>query len=595
MPEIAHSLYSFNGFLLDLTSGCLVKEGHELKLRPKSFRLLEYLVNNRGRLVRKDELIRALWPDSFVTENSLVKCVNDVRVALGDNSNQIIKTVARRGYIFIGKVINGGSTATGSISAEQTKSIRTVFCPEEIRETCALPTLAVLPFLSLDGGEEYFGLAIADALITRFSKLRRIIVRPMGAVMKYSRLAQDPLIAGRELAVDLVLEGSIQRAADKLRVTARLISVRDRSPVWAEQLHEKLSDIFKVQDSISIQIAEAVIINLTEKERTLLTRRHTKAPKAYDAYLKGRYFWNQMSEESLRKAIELFEQAIACDPGYAMAYAGVADCYLVLGSWAVGAMRPSDAYPKAKSAALRALQLEPMLAEAHTSMAAVIKVFDWNWEEAERGFKRAIEIDPSYPTAHQWYAMYLSAMGRLYEATEEIHLAHGLAPLSHAISKDLARVYFFARQYQDAIKHLEQTLELEPHFVPALFFLGIAYGIEKRYEESQSILRKAVSVSGGKAHLVAALGHTLAACGQTDAALSILGELRDQSARRYVSPYNFAIIHAGLGHSDLAFTYLEKTYEERSNWLVFLRGEPRLDCLRPDPRFQDLMRRVGLL
>jgi DNA-binding winged helix-turn-helix (wHTH) protein/tetratricopeptide (TPR) repeat protein len=593
MTTSASRLYSFSSFILNLTSGCLLKAGQEIKLRPKSFRLLQYLLENRGRLVGKDELIQAVWPDSFVTPNSLVKCVKDIRLALGDDSSQIIRTVARRGYIFIAAV-SEEERVTAKPIVETGAGVRILVREGEATTAQTLKSIAILPFILLDGGDEHLGLAIADALITRFSKVRRMIVRPTGAIIKYGRGTQDPLAAGKDLGVDLLVEGSIQRSGERMRVTARLLRVRDGAPVWADQFHENLLDIFNAQDSISVQIAEAVTLNLTAEERNLLTRRLTKDLEAYHLYLRGRYFFNQMTEENLRRAIGIFEQAIARDPGYAMAYTGIADSYLVLGSWAAGAMPPREAYPKAKSAALRALELDPALAEAHTSMAAVVKVFDWDWAEAEKGFRRAIELDPSYPTAHQWYAMYLSAMGRLPEALDEVRLAHGLAPLSHIISRDMGRVYLFACQYCDAIQQLEHTLEMEPNFVPALFFLGTAYAVEKRYGEALAVLQKAVDVSGGKPHLLAALGHTYAACGQIDAALRTLDGLREQAKRRYVSPYNFAVIYAGLGEVDRAFAYLEKTYEERSNWLVFLRGEPRLSSLRQDPRLVDLIRRVGL-
>ena len=593
MGTPAHRLYSFDGFTLNLISGCLLKDGCEVKLRPKSFKLLECLVENRGRLVGKHELIEAVWPDAYVTSNSLVKSVKDIRLALGDDSGRIIRTVARRGYIFAAAV-SEEEVGTAKSAVEKNREVRILARQGEAGAIQAPISIAILPFLLLDGGDPYLGLSFADALITGFSKLRRIIVRPTGTIIKYGREERDPLAAGKDLGVDLVLEGSIQRSGERMRITARLLHVRDGSPVWADQFHEDLLDIFSVQSSISVRIAEAVTLKLTAEERNVLTRRLTKDPEAYHLYLRGRYFWNQMTEEALKRAVGIFENSIARDQGYAMAYTGIADSYLVLGSWAAGAMPPREAYPKAASAARRALELDPSLAEAHTSMAAVVKVFDWNWAEAEKGFRRAIELDPSYATAHQWYAMYLSAMGRLPEALQEVALAHGLAPLSHIISRDLGRVYVFAGQHREAIQQLEQTLELEPNFVPALFFLGTAFAMEKRYDEALAVLHRAADLSGGKPHLLAALGHTYAVCGQIDAAMRILDRLREQGEQRYVSPYNLAVIYAGLGEVDTAFGYLEKTYEERSNWLVFLRGEPRLNCLRQDPRFGDILRKVGL-
>ena len=583
-------VYSFDSFTLDLSLGCLLREGHEVKLRPKSFVALTYLIENSGRLISKDELLHAIWPDSFVTDDSLVKCLKEIRLALSDDTHQLIKTVPRRGYIFSPGVV----ASRTAIYEEQTEGLK-VTIDEEVETAPTTNSIAVLPFQLLDGDDKYLGLGLADALITRFCKLRRIIVRPTGTVIQYANKILDPLVAAKELDVNLLLEGSIQRSGDKIRVSVRLLRVCDGSPLWADKLDEKAADIFNLQDSISEKVAEAVSWKLTREEKDLLIRRYTEVPEAYQLYLKGRYFWNQMTEESLKKAIGYFEQAIASDPQYAMAYAGIADSYIVLGAWATGALAPREAYPKAKVAALKALECDYTLAEAHTSMAAVIKVFDWNWAEAEKGFKRAIELDPSYPTAHQWYAMYLNAMGRLPEAIEEIKRAHGLAPLSHVISRDLSRVFFFAREYESALKQLEQTLEMEPNFVPALFFQGTTFAQLKRFDESVSVLQRAVTLTAGKAYLLAALGHTYAISGERDQAMRIIDELREQAKRRYVSPYNFAIIYAGLGESDQAFTYLERTYEERANWLVFLRGEARLDCLRSDARFADLMRRVGLM
>jgi eukaryotic-like serine/threonine-protein kinase len=454
--------------------------------------------------------------------------------------------------------------------------------------------IAVLPFKMLrreEQTDEYLGVGMADAIITKLSNIRRIIVRPTSSVLKYAHSEADLLAAGHELDVGFVLDGRIQRANDRVRVTVQLIRVRDGAPLWAAKFDENFTDIFTVEDSISGQVAQALMPKLSGEEQEMLSKRETENAQAYQAYLKGRYYWNTFTEEGLAQAIFHFMEAIEEDPNYAQAYAGVADYYNYLGVW--GVLPPKESFAAAKDAALKALSLDDTLAEAHTSLAFALLAYDWDWEQAEVSFKRAIELNPSYATAHQWYAYLTGAQGRHAEAITEIECAQKLDPLSPMIATSASLIFFNARQYDRSLEELGKALELDPAYFVAYQAYGWCYALKGRFEEALASSRKSVALSQRNPMALWSLGYVLAVAGHEGEAREVALEMIEAREKHYVSSYFIACVYAGLNEPDEAFKWLEKAYEERDWWLLWMRVQPNLDNLRDDPRFQNLLRRVA--
>ncbi|HYE65924.1 MAG TPA: protein kinase, partial [Pyrinomonadaceae bacterium] len=458
--------------------------------------------------------------------------------------------------------------------------------------TIGATSIAVLPFKLLrleEKGDEYLGVGMADSIITKLSNIRRIIVRPTSSVLRYADVEHDVLSAGYELDVGYVLDGRIQRAGDRIRVTVQLVRIRDGAPLWAAKFDEKFTDIFTLEDSISGQVAQALMPKLSGEERELLSKRDTENPKAYQSYLKGRYYWNTYTEDGLAKAILYFMEAIEEDPNYAQAYTGVADYYNWLGVW--GVLPPKESFAAAKSAATKALEIDETLAEAHTSLAFALWAYDWDWISAEREFKRAIELNHSYATAHHWYSFLVGAMGRHADAITEIEYAQKLDPLSPIIGATAAFTFYNARQYDRSIEESEEALKIDPSYFVTHQGFAWAYVQKEMYEEAIAAARKAVALSERNPLALWALGYALAAGGRRDEARDIVNELQVMAQKRYVSPYYMAVIYAGLGEIDEAFVWIEKAYQARDWWLLWLRVEPRIDALRADPRFKELLQR----
>jgi DNA-binding winged helix-turn-helix (wHTH) protein/TolB-like protein/Tfp pilus assembly protein PilF len=454
--------------------------------------------------------------------------------------------------------------------------------------------IAVLPFQTInnDSRDEILELGMADALIIKLSNLKQIVVRPTSSIRKYTGIDQDPVAIGRELKVDAVLAANTQRVGDKVRVTVQLVNVKDGSPLWAYKCDYKGTDIFTVQDSISEQIAAALALQLTSEEKYHLTKRYTESTEAYQLFAKGRFFWDKRTESSLKKSIECFEQAIRIDENYALAYAGLADAYAILNFYS--ALQLKDAYPRARAAAEKALSLDGSLAEAHTVLAYVKEQYDWDWPGAEEEFKRAIALNPNYATAHQYYSEYLAFLGRTEESITHMMRAQELDPNSLVINTELGFPYLCARRYDEALEKFAEALERDANFPFALYQTARCYDQKARFEDAIALYRKAIALSGGSSVMTARLGHTYALAGRKAEARAALEELFAASKQRHISPYLIATIYAGLGDSDKAIEWLEKAYEVRDGMLVMLGVDAHLDLLRPDPRFQNLLRRVGL-
>jgi DNA-binding winged helix-turn-helix (wHTH) protein/TolB-like protein/Flp pilus assembly protein TadD len=648
-----HHTYSFNGFSIDLDRGCLLRGEQQVKLRPKVFDALRYLVENNNRLVTKAELIGAVWGDSFVTDDSVVQCLVELRRALGGDAQEYIKTVPRRGYIFDAAVTSDSAAVEGY--TEQVEDVRIVIeeddgessisdplmqadahvlpavsralwiwgKPARILLVCLLllvgvaiwilyfrgsdksnqaspvtqvRSIAVLPFksLSADGSDEYLGLGMADILITRLSSLRQVIVRPTSSVRKYMASDQDPIAAGREQRVDAVLEGSIQRLGDKMRLTVRLLNVEDGSTLWAYKCDEYCTDIFALQDRVSEQVVGVLALELTGDDRKLLAKHYTDNTEAYRLYLKGRYYLGKYDEEGFKKGLESFKQAIDLDPNYALAYAGVADAYYALSNLY---LPPAEAMPKARAVAMKALELDETLAEAHASLALVKSQYEWEWAAAEREYKRALELNPGFASVHFGYSTYLIARGRPEEALAELKQAHELDPLSHAIDLFAVFPFYYAprplRQYDRAIEELRKLIAMDPNFSSAHSLLGGVYLEKGMHDEAVEAHQKAWQL-GNNLWDLAYLVRSYAMAGRRDEAQKALGDLRERARREHVAPNWMAVACLGLGEKDQALTWLEKAYEDRDENMTLLNVDPAFDSLHADPRFIVLLRRIGL-
>ncbi len=568
----------FDGFKVDLGSRLLLRGDRQVALTPKAFDTLAVLLERPGEVLPKEQLLERVWADTFVEEGILTQNIYTLRKALQEagGTRNYIETVPRRGYRFAGPIAEREAPAAPA------------------RETAAVSSIAVLPFEPLTGNPDdaYLGLGLADALITRLSNLRRLTVRPTSAVRRYLGVDRDPVVVGRTLQVEAVLDGTLQRSGDSLRITVQLIGAREASPLWATKFDARTADLFALEDSISQELTEELQLRLSRQERDLLSRAPTPNPEAYVVYLRGRFFWNRRSQEGLEKAISSFRQAIALDPDFALGHAGLADCYVLLPLY--GPFAPRQVFPQAIAAAERALALDDSLAEAHTSLAYARFLYERRWEAAERGFRRAIDLNPGYPTAHQWYAFLLSALRRHEEAIAQARQARDLDPLSLIINADFGMVLYFARQYARAVEQFRKTLELDPSFAYAHFGLGHAWQQQGRLPEAVEEHRRSVELAPGSSVLQAALGQTLAWAGRHEEARRILTELEERAAREYVEASDFAFLWTALGEPDRAIDRLEQACEERSRFVAFLATWPIYDSLRDHPRWQQLLQKAGL-
>jgi TolB-like protein/DNA-binding winged helix-turn-helix (wHTH) protein/Flp pilus assembly protein TadD len=651
MQKLIHQTHSFDGFTLDLTRGCLLRGAQEIKLRPKPFEALKYLVENPGRLISKAELIEKIWPDTAVTDDSLVQVLMEVRRALGDEAQQIIKTVPRRGYIFEKPVESGPGAALTTYKEETTgvhviieevetnghavieastspavgsvallpehkvasiERLTTAIKQHRLMVALAVLTLAVaavaviyltrlgqsidsvavMPFVNVnaDPNVEYLSEGISDSIINNLSELPGLKVSSLNSVLRYKGKQIDPRVMAHELNVRAVLMGRLTRQGDDISITAELIDARDNHRLWGQQYNRKSAEVVGLQQEISREISRNLRLRLSSSEQQQLAAQHTSNAEAYEAYLKGRYYNNKRTPEDLKESIRYFQHAIELDPNFALAYAGMASSYHTLG--ARGTLMPIEAYQKVSTAAAKALALDETIAEAHFSQG-LLKTDTWDFSGAEKEYKRAIELNPNYAEAHHAYAHLLIALGRTQEALTESNRLIEIDPLDLTLNAHLAWHYLFTRQYDAAIGKGVATLAMGDNFW-AHCYLGQAYEQKARYEEAIAELKKAISKSPLSSEATAALGHVYAVAGRRDEAQKVLDELKESSKQRFVSAVWPALIYAGLGEKDLAFEGLEKAYDQRAGWLIYLNTDPRFDSLRSDARFQELRKRVGL-
>ena len=459
----------------------------------------------------------------------------------------------------------------------------------------AIDSIAVLPFgyMGTDSNLEYLSEGMPESIISSLQQLpslKKVIA--LSSVMRYKGKDPDPQVVQQELGVDAVLISKINQLADELSIRVELVRTADSSRIWGEQYKRKASEIFNVQEEISSAIAENLRLKLGGEEKKRLAKRYTENPEAYQDYLTGRFYWNKRTREGVLKGLEFFNRAIEKDPGYALAYAGLADSYFLLGRYSY--LSPGEAFPKGVIAAEKALEIDNTLGEAHTSLAIIKRNFDFDWTGSEKEFELAVEFSPNYATAHHWYALLLSALGRHDEALAEIKRALELDPLSLIINTNVAWTQYFARDYDRAVETFKKTLEMDPNYAVAQQRLGLTYLEQRKFEEAIQALQNAVNLSPANTEILAALGHAFAVSGKREEAMKILDRTNDLSKYSYVSAYDIATIYLGLGEDDNAMEYFEKAYEERAGYIVFIKTDPRLQRLYTNPRFIALLRKMNL-
>ena len=596
----APHIFEFGSYVLNPPERLLLREGTPVEVPPKVFDLLLALVSRGGHLLEKDEILRTVWGGSFVEEGNVNRQISTLRRILGDasDSGRYIETVPKRGYRFVAPVRQlppEGARADAASFGASPALVGAALPAEAGAARPARKAIAVLPFKitgACEPGGEYLGVGLADALITRLSNIRELVVRPTSAVARYSSAEQDIIEAGRELRVSAVLDGRVQLAGERLRVTVQLVGVEEGATLWGEKFDERWTDIFTVQDSISEQVARSLTVKLTREEREGLVKHGTESLEAFQLYLRGRGCWNRFVEEDLRRAVEFFQLAIEIDPTYALAHCGVADCYSFVGI--NGVLPPSVTFSKAKAAAERALQIDPALAEAYTPLGFVDFYYEWDWAGAESKFRRAIKLNPSYATARHFFSFTLSALGRFEEALAEVRRALEVDPLSPLINAALGFCYWNGRRYDLAAESCHKVIARDPDFFMARYGLAMTYAHTGRHEEGIAEARVAARVSSESPLSLATLGHAYAVAGLRPEAEGLLERLKEISRRRYVPPYFMATVCVGMGRGREALEFLEKGFECRDGWLTWLGVEPRFDPLRRDPRFKSLLRRIGL-
>jgi len=560
----------FGAYEADLRAGELRKNGLRIRLSEQPFQVLTILLEHPGEVVAREELQKRLWPDgTFVDfEQGLNAAVKRLREVLDDSADtpHLIETVPRRGYRFMGSL--------GSSSGR-------------------IQSLAVLPLENLSGDpeQEYFAEGLTEALINTLAKIGALRVTSRTSAMQYRKTDKNMPQIARELNVDAIVEGTVLRSDDRVRISVQLVDGHADTHLWAESYDRDLRDILALHSEVARAIAREIRVKLTAVDQARFADARPVEPKAYEAYLKGRYYWNRRSGDGFGKAVQHFQQAIAKDATCALAHAGLADCHSLLGAW--GRIPPEEGCRKAKELAIEALELDNSLAEAHASLAFATMWYDYDFLTAEQEFERSIELNPRYAMGHSWFGFYLAMMGRYEEAYTEITRALRIDPHSSAIHYAFGFLYWSWRRYDQAIEQYEKALALEPANAIAHGFLCLAYLSKSLYKPAIGAAQKSVQLSQGASSFVALVGEAYAAAGCREEAHKVLEQLQEVSKHQYVTPYLVARIYSALGDKDEAFRWLEVGYREHEALMVTLNTDPRMDELRSDRRFQNLMGRMN--
>jgi TolB-like protein/DNA-binding winged helix-turn-helix (wHTH) protein/Tfp pilus assembly protein PilF len=629
-----NSVVRFGTYEVSLQSGEVRKAGLRIRVQQQPMKLLQILLEHPRKVVTREELRSRVWPnESFGDfDQALNIAIGKLRSALGDSAEnpRFIETLPKRGYRFIadvsvldadahpkmpesvagdpptpepGRTLQGAGLAVAAkrrlwliaLACVLSLSIFSVWlfrsrgpAPAGIRSLAVLP----LENLSGDASQNYFADGMTDELITDLAQISALRVISRTSVMAYKGARKPLPQIARELNVDAVVEGTVLRSGDQVRITAQLIEASTDKHLWSQSYEGELRDTLALQSRVASAIADQIRINLTPREQAALKNVKVVNPEAYESYLKGRYFWNKRTADGLKAALAYFRQATEEDPNYAKAYSGLADTYALLGDWQYAVMTPKEAFPEAKAAAIHALELDNTLGEAHNSLAFVLDGFDWDLDAGGKEFQRAIELNPGYATAHHWYAWHLALLGRFDEAITEMRKAENLDPLSLIINADLAELLGLAHSYDDSIRQSLKTIEMDPNFALAHNQLAQAYLQKHMYAEAVAELQKAVELSRDSPTCIANLARAYVASGKPSEAVKLLNILKKRSTTGYSNASEIAMIYASLGDTDQAMNWLEKGFEQRFNPGVLLR--PGFDPLRSDPRFQNLLRRIGL-
>jgi TolB-like protein/DNA-binding winged helix-turn-helix (wHTH) protein/Flp pilus assembly protein TadD len=652
-PPRPSSVVRFGTYEVSFQSGEVRKAGLRIRVQQQPMKLLEILLEHPGEVVTREELRSRVWADeSFGDFDQAVNiAIAKLRSALGDSAEnpRFIETLPKRGYRFIAdvSVVDADArpkrpeSAAGDLSATEATEVKDkgdnnndnnkdklqgtglAVAPKRRlwltrwvivamtlvlilpilfvfllrsrgRAPAGVRSLAVLPLdnLSGDASQNYFADGMTDELITDLAQISALRVISRTSVMAYKGARKPLPQIARELNVDAVVEGTVLHSGDQVRITAQLIEASTDKHLWSQSYEGEFRDTLALQNRVAREIADQIRINLTPQEQAALKNVRVVNPEAYESYLKGRYFWNKRTADGLKAALAYFNQAIEEDPKYAQAYSGLADTYALLGDWQYAVMTPKEAFPKAKAAAIKALELDSALGEAHNSLAFVLDGFDWDFDSAGKEFRRAIELNPGYATAHHWYAWHLSLLGRYDEAIAEMRKAENLDPLSLIINADLAELLVLAHSYDESIQQSRKTIEMDPNFALAHNQLAQAYLQKHMYDKAVAELQKAVQLSGGSPTSMANLARAYVLSGNRSEAEKLLSDLKKRSNPGHSNASEIAMIYASLGDTDQAMSWLEKGYEERFNPGVLLR--PGFDPLRSDSRFQNLVHRIGL-
>jgi DNA-binding winged helix-turn-helix (wHTH) protein/TolB-like protein/Tfp pilus assembly protein PilF len=609
-------IFGFGQFRVDILRRSLEREGQPVALSGKAFEILIVLLEQRGEVVDKDALMRQVWPDTAVEENNITVAISALRKALGETpaSPKWIVTIPGRGYSFVGGVRCDPPTAETSPPIAQTtappslRRSQTVylfiagallvalsaygliawrtpnwFAPKPLR------SVAILPFgvLNQDSKNDYLGLGLTDALITRLGNTQ-LVVRPLATVSRFAE--RDPIQSGRDLRVEAVVEGNVQTVDNRIRVSVRLLRVRDGKPLWAQTFDVASDNAFTLEDSIAERVASSLSGALTGRQQSALNKRPTANASAYGNYLRGRYYAQKYTEDGFRKALNYLQSATDSDPAYALAYSGLADNYYDASNLV---FPPSEAMPRAKAAAQRAVELDPSLAAAHVSLGLIASKYDWNWDVAEREFQAALAIDPKLATAHLWFGVYRAQLGDFDRAISELRRAQELDPLSSEINCYLGIVLYWAKRYDDSINQVRQAITFDPTFVPN--HVSLCWALDAKGDTKAALdACKHASELGGNAWTTLALARAQALAGDHVTAAATMASLAKQ-AEQFVSGYDRAAVYAALGRPDDAFAALGEAYQSRAEWMAYLKVDPQMDALRRDPRYTTLLKRLGLL
>lgn len=634
LPAMAHPVqdsrvYRFGNFEVDLTAGELRKFDLKIKLQEKPFQLLTLLVARPGQLISREELRERLWEaDTFVDfDQGLNTAVKKLRQALNDSAEnpRYIETQPRKGYRFLAPVeavtppeespvrlTPAPAEASPLVSATARKRrpwllgigisalvlLLAIFVFQRVRGRSSAPSriesIAVLPLVNLspDAGQEYFTDGVTDALITGLARIGTLRVISRTSAMQYKGTHKRLPEIARELNVDAVLEGTVFREKTRVRIDAKLIRASTDESLLEETYEGNLGDMLVLQNEVSSKIARRIAIKLTASEEYELSTSAPTNAQAYEAFLKGRFFWNKRSLPGLIKGMQYFQEAIAEDPRSAQAYAGLANCFNMLTFY--GGQPPRDSFPKAKEAASRALELDEHSAEAHAALAFAKLHYDWDWSGAESEFRRAITLNPNYPDARHWFSHFLLARSRSADALAETRKALELDPLSLSINTHLGHHYLQTRNYDAAITQLRQTLEMYPSAEQVHFWLGRAYEAKRQFDEAARELQEAIELSPGNTQYRAALGHIRALKGDREAARSILHEMESRARKEYVSAYYMAVLYAGMRDWPHTLEQLRRAHDERAEGVLYLNIDPYFDDLRSQAEFIELTHSIGL-